>query len=114
MTCTGKVRLVGDTTAVGVTPVPVRETVCGLLGALSEIFRVALRFPVAKGVNVIEIVQLPPAGTEVPQVFVCAKSVLFGPVMLSDVMDIAMLPVFDKVIFTGELVRSTVCSPKFA
>ena len=34
------------------TPVPVKETICGLLGALSEMVRVPFLVPVAVGANV--------------------------------------------------------------
>jgi hypothetical protein len=48
--------------------------VCGLPAALSEMLTAAVRVPVAVGVNVMLIVQLPPAATELPQVFVSEKS----------------------------------------
>jgi hypothetical protein len=51
-------------------PVPVRETVCGLVLALSFMFIVAVRVPVACGVNVTEIVHLLLAGTLPPQLLV--------------------------------------------
>jgi len=55
-------RLVGvSITAVpAVTPVPLRLNVCGLLAALSVIESVAPRAPVAVGVNVTFILQVPP------------------------------------------------------
>jgi hypothetical protein len=67
-----KVRLVGDgeKLAFGATPVPVRGTVCGLAEALSVTMTLAVRTPVALGVNITEMVQEPPATTLVPQVFV--------------------------------------------
>ena len=49
-----------------------RDTFCGLFGALSVIARVAFRLPVALGVRVIVIVQLAPGATELPQLLVCA------------------------------------------
>jgi len=66
------VRLVGKTLAAAAAPVPVRLTVCGLPAALSEMLTDAVRVPVAVGVNVTLIVQLPPAATELPQVLVSA------------------------------------------
>ena len=57
----------------GAVPVPVRLAVCGLLVALSVTVNAALRVPVAVGVNVTLIVQLEPAATPVPQLFVCAN-----------------------------------------
>ena len=41
----------------GAAPIPVSDTVCGLLGALSVIVRVPVRVPVAVGVNVTSTVQ---------------------------------------------------------
>ena len=51
-------------------PVPERLTVCGLPLALSVMLTAAVRLPLAAGVNVTLIVQLAPAGTELPQVLV--------------------------------------------
>src|ERR1700690_2093864 len=51
-------------------PVPVSETVCGLVLALSFTYIVAVRVPVAPGVKVTEIVHLPFDGTLAPHVFV--------------------------------------------
>ena len=67
-----KARLVGErlTTAVVLVPVPERLTVWGLPLALSAMLRVPLRVPVAVGVKVTLIVQLAPAATLVPQLFV--------------------------------------------
>jgi hypothetical protein len=97
---------VGETLAPGVAavvPVPVRVTACGLPAALSVMVTAADRAPVAVGLNVTLIVQLPVfAATELPQVFVCAKSPLFAPVTAMPVMPRAALPV---------LVSVTDCDP---
>jgi hypothetical protein len=61
-------------------PVPERLAVCGLFVALSVTVNVPLRAPVAVGVNVTLIVQLAPAATLAPQLFVWAKSPLLLPV----------------------------------
>ncbi len=66
------VMLLGDKLTEGTTPVPVRLAVCRLPAALSVIVMAPVRVPVAVGVNLTLIVQLPPAATEVPQLFVCA------------------------------------------
>jgi len=58
------------------TPVPVRETVCGLPDALSFTVTVPVMLPVATGVNVISIVQLAPEGRLDPHVCVSEKGVL--------------------------------------
>jgi len=68
--CAEKVRDVGERPAVGPTPVPVREAVCGLPEALSLTDKVALRDPAAVGLKVTLIVQFPPAATLEPQVLV--------------------------------------------
>src|SRR5437588_244022 len=68
------------------TPVPVTLAVCGLLLALSATVNVALRAPVAVGVNVTSIEQLAPAARLAPQLFVCAKSPLLVPVKAMLVM----------------------------
>src|SRR5437879_4794884 len=53
-------------------PVPVREITWGELEAVSLIVIEPARVPVAVGVNVIEIVHLPFAATDAPQVVVKA------------------------------------------
>jgi hypothetical protein len=57
-------------TKVAVVPVPLSPIVCGLAPPLSETFSVALRLPVAVGLNVTVMVQLALAATELPQVLV--------------------------------------------
>jgi hypothetical protein len=47
-------------------PLPVKLTVCGLLGSLSLMTRVADRAPAALGLNARLIVQLPPPATLLP------------------------------------------------
>ena len=53
-------------------PVPVSETVWGLLLALSVRVKVPVREPVVVGVKDMLTVQLEPAARDVPHVFVCA------------------------------------------
>ena len=68
-----KVSEVGERLAAGVleaTPDPVRLAVCGLPVALSVTETVAVLVPVAVGLNVTLIVQLPAAATELPQLLV--------------------------------------------
>ena len=55
-------------------PVPLRAMDCGEPAALSAMETVPVRFPVAVGEKVTEIVQLPAGATLVPQVLVCVKS----------------------------------------
>ena len=73
-------RLVGETLALAVVPVPERVTVWGLPVALSVIVSEAVRLPVAEGVKVTLTVQFDPAATEVPQLLVCPKSLELIPV----------------------------------
>jgi hypothetical protein len=97
------VRLVGETAANGPLPVPVKFTVCGLLVALSVRVNVAVRVPGPVGVNVILMVQLPPAATELPQVFVSEKSPGLVPVAWMPVMVKAVVPVLFRVMVWAPL-----------
>lgn len=65
-----KVILVGETETVnvGVAPVPVIATVCGVPVALSATERLAVRVPAASGLNSIETAQVALAASEVAQV----------------------------------------------
>ena len=63
-------RLVGDKLTIAAIPVPVRLIVCGLPDALSVMLTLPVRVPVAVGVKVTLMLQLPPAATDAPQVFV--------------------------------------------
>src|SRR5712692_8775510 len=66
-----KTRLPGDRVIAGaLMPMPVRETVCGLPTALSEMVMAPVRVPVAVGLNVTKILQLDDAARLVPQLFV--------------------------------------------
>ncbi len=64
-----KARVAG-VSVTGSTPFPVRETVCGLLVALSVTVTVPVRVPVVVGVNVTLILQFAPAARVLPQLFV--------------------------------------------
>src|SRR4030081_2434216 len=66
------VRLLGVSLTKGASPVPVRLTVCGLPAALSVTLTFAVLVPFAVGVKVTVMVQLAPAATDFPQLFVCA------------------------------------------
>ena len=106
------VRLEPDRLTVGaatVVPVPLSVKECGLPAALSVMVTAADRAPVAVGLNVTLIVQLPLfAATELPQVLVCAKSPLFAPVTAMLVMPSAALPVLVSVTDCDPLVVFTV------
>lgn len=84
--------------ATGLVPVPVSVTVCGLPEALSLIVTEAVRLPGAMGANATLMVQLPPAATEAPQVFVAGKSPGFAPVTPKLDMVSVALPLLVRVI----------------
>ena len=92
-----KVRLEGETLTDAAVPVPERLTACGLPLALSEMESDAARLPAEEGVNVTLIVQLAPAATLDPQVFVWLKSPALVPVTEMLVMFKAPLPVLVRV-----------------
>jgi hypothetical protein len=84
------VRVVGERLGSAV-PVPVRLAVWGLLVPLSVTVKVPLRVPLAVGVKVTLIVQLVPAATLTPQLFVCPKSPLLVPAKAMLVMPSTVL-----------------------
>jgi hypothetical protein len=102
-------RLVGENEATGdpAVPVPVRPVVCGLPAASSAILTDALREAATVGVNVTEILQLEPAATAAGQLFVCAKSPAFDPVMLIPEMLSVDVPVLLSVTELAVLVVLT-------
>jgi hypothetical protein len=102
-----KERLVGETLTAGVVPVPERLTVCGLPVALSEMLTAAVRAPVAAGVKVTLIVQLLFAATELPQVLVWLKSLVFVPVTVMLGMLKLAFPVFVRATAWAALVVAT-------
>jgi hypothetical protein len=69
----------------------------------------AFRVPVAVGLNVTLIVQLAPAATLAPQVFVCEKSPLFvPPIAIPEPLNVSTaFPVFVSVMFCEVLVVPT-------
>ena len=75
-TCAEKVSVLVETAMTGAVPVPVSETVCGLLEALSVMVKLPLRVPLAVGVKVTLTVQLELVATLAPQLLLCAKSPL--------------------------------------
>src|SRR5258708_2875575 len=54
-----KVTLVGENVTAGNTPAPVSGSDCGLLGALSVTLTTAVRVPVAEGLKIRVMLQLP-------------------------------------------------------
>ena len=92
-----KVRLLGETPARAVVPVPERLMVCGLPVALSATLTIAERMPDAVGLKVMLIVQLDAALNLDPHVLVCTKSPRFTPETAILVMHNVALPEFVKV-----------------
>src|ERR1700722_2627319 len=91
-----------------VTPIPVSDTNCGLVMALSVIVIAPLRVPVVVGVKVIVIVQfLEPANTA-GQLFFCAKSPLDTILVMSSVAK----PLLVRVTDCAGLVVATTRLPK--
>ena len=87
-----------------ISPVPLKLAVCGLPAALSVTVIEALLGPVAVGVKATVIVHDPAPVSEVPQVFVWAKSPLLAPVMAIWLMLRGAVPISDKVIVWEALV----------
>jgi hypothetical protein len=84
-----------------VTPVPESSRVCGLSKASSVNVTVALRTPLAEGVNVAVIVQLALTASVAPQVDVSPKSAAFAPPRRIEVMFNVALPLFFNVTICG-------------
>src|SRR5258708_10052931 len=103
-----KLRCVGESSTS--VPVPLRETVCGLPGALSVTDSVPLRFPICVGLKVTLTVQLAPAANELPQVWVCAKSPAAVPVIAIPLIVKVIVPTLVSVtVFAGlDVPRTTV------
>jgi hypothetical protein len=101
----------------GVTPAPVRLTICGLLEALSLKFSVPLRPPNAIGVNVTLIVHALVSlgeGVSVAPVQVSAlvvKSPGFVPPIKAEAMVRSAVPVFVTVTVWGALKAPTFSGP---
>src|SRR3989475_10893965 len=111
-----KATLFADNVTAGAMPVPVRVIVCGLPGASSTMFSVALRIPVASGVKLTLIVQLAPGATEpapLGQVLPAAKakSAACAPVMVM-LVRFSGAPLLVRVTVCAALVVPTRCLPK--
>ena len=95
--CAVNAREGGVSEAAGVgmlVPVPLRATTCGDPVALSVTEMMAEKLVAEAGVKVMEMEQLAPAASELPQVFVCAKSEGFVPPTLMLLMVSVASPVF--------------------
>lgn len=88
------------------------DTVSGWSTTLVAILREAVKPPEPCGENVIENVQLPPADTELPQLFCCAKNRAPWPVSLIFSIWKAVVPVFVNVMANVAL-EPLLIVPKF-
>jgi hypothetical protein len=89
-------------------PVPLRETVCGLPGALSVTETVPLRLPETLGVKVTLISQFAPDARVGPQLFVCPKFALAAILAMLSVA----VPELVSVMGRGWLAVPTTSTPK--
>jgi hypothetical protein len=97
----------------GLTPVPVRLTVCGVFEALSAKFSEALRLPVADGLNVTLTLQVPLGVSVAPMQVsaLVAKSRAFVPPSVTVEMLRSPVPVLVTVTVWGALGLPTFCEP---
>ena len=105
-------RLLGERLADAAVPVPERLTVWGLPAELSATLSDAVRLPLAAGVKVMLNVQVVPAGSELPQLLVWAKSPGLAPVIVTLEMLRAAVPALSKVAVPAPLVVPTGWLPK--
>ena len=87
----------------GAVPVPVRDTIWGLPGALSAILTEAVRLNIPAGVNVTLNVQTPFGASGLTQLLVCMKSPVLAPVTEMLVMVKFVFPVLVRVKLRGAL-----------
>ena len=94
-------------------PSPVKLTDCGLPPPLSPTDTVAVRVPAVLGVKITLILQAPPLGRLLPQVFVSLKSATLVPTIEMRVMLRADRRLLIKVMFLAALGLPTCWWPKF-
>src|SRR5579864_3005410 len=104
----GKVRLAGEKLATGAVPVPLNPVVCGPPKALSFTVSVPARVPVAVGVNVTWIEQLPPEPRLAGQLLLWLKS----PLVVMLLMFSAPRPILVRVAVCGLLLVPVFCAAK--
>jgi hypothetical protein len=85
------------TAALDAVPVPLSETVCGVLDALSAIESIAASVPTCDGVKVTEMVQEADGAIVLRQLFVWVKSLGFAPLKLNTGDTMPPVPVSDSV-----------------
>lgn len=87
-------RALADRLTVGLVPVPVKLTVCGLPIPESAILRVAVRLPAATGVKTTLTAQFAPAASVPEHVVVSEKSDELAPVIVIPVKVREVSPLF--------------------
>ncbi|MGA2236652.1 MAG: hypothetical protein ABSG23_14365 [Terriglobales bacterium] len=92
----------------GVTAVPLRETVCGLSAALSVNVTVPFTLPVVSGARVALIAQFAPAASDEPQLLVSEKFALAAMLVIVS----GAVPVLVSVMSRGSLVEPSSSLPK--
>ena len=97
----------------GPSPVPSKETIWGLPGAVSLTARLAIREPPAVGAKLTLTVQFPEGAKAVPQLLVWLKSEAFMPLMLMLLMLNDDVPVFASRMAEALPLVPTVCGTKF-
>jgi hypothetical protein len=103
-----KVRVASDRLTTGTVPVPDKVMTWGPPDALSVRVTDPERAPAVEGVNVMLRVQLAPAATEPPQVFLCAKLPVAA---MLEILSVAPPPLI-KIMSRGVLVVPTARLPK--
>lgn len=104
LSCLPKLSAAGLAANPGAVPVPVSATVCGLPLALSPMFSVAVRLPVAAGVNVTATVVLAPGATVIGSVGAGkANSAAFAPETDNAEITRFAVPLFVMVMTAGAL-----------
>ena len=98
--------------AVVLVPEPESGTVCGDPDALSATLIEAVLVPVAVGVNTTVMVQVAPAATLVPQLFVWLKSPGLPPVSETETPVSAAVPVLVRTVLVDALATPTPWFPK--
>jgi len=92
----------------GVTAVPLRETICGLPAALSVNVTVPFTLPVVFGASVTLMAQLAPAASVAPQLLVSAKFALAAILVIAS----GAVPLLVSVMSRGSLAEPSASLPK--
>jgi len=94
------------------TPEPLNGTFCGLPPPLSLTLTDAVLAPLAVGLKLTEMVQLAPAATAVPQLFVWLKSPGLVPLILMDEIESDVAPLLVSLTVFAAVFVPTLTEPK--